>query len=65
MLYTADNIYVEHFVLIPVSVVNSYLSELVVRQRLVVLPSEARDILLVAVSDVASRSNLKLVLGDG
>ena len=35
------------------------------RQRLVVLPSEARDILLVAVGDVASGSNLKLVVGDG
>ena len=42
----------------------TYLSKLVVRQSLVELPSEARDILLVAVSDVASGSNRELVLGD-
>ena len=35
------------------------------RQRLVELSSEERDILLVTVVDVASGSNRELVLGDG
>ena len=42
-----------------------YLSVFVVGERLVELPSESRDILLVAVRDVARRSNGELVLGDG
>lgn len=35
------------------------------RERLVVLRSEERDIFLVAIGDVARRSDRELALGDG
>ena len=42
-----------------------YLSKLVVRKRLVVLPGEERDVFLVAIGDVARGSDRELALGDG
>ena len=59
ILPTSDNF--THFRL----VFESYLSELVVRKRLVEVRSEQRHVLLVAVGDVARRSNRELILGNG